>query len=81
MAEVRKKLTAVQLQQIQDTQRAVNTLRSALAEADREGQRVLTLVFDAQGIAPEQLAQLDEATGELVYEALELADGGVTPAA
>lgn len=72
MKEARKKLTDVQLKYLKDTQETLTKARTAHVEAEQAAQRVLTLIFDALGLAQDAQVRLDEDTGELVV--MEAAD-------
>lgn len=66
MAETRKKLTEVQLQQLVETQSAVAQSRAVLQKAEVDAQRVVQLIFDAHGVPADWTADIDNRTGELV---------------
>jgi len=66
MAEARKKLSEVQMQQIVETQGVVTQARAALQRAEVDAQRVVQLVFDAHGVPADWTAEIDNRSGELV---------------
>jgi len=66
MAEIRKKLTDVQKQQLAETQGTLSQLRAAFQKAESEAQRVVALIFDAHSVPQDWTADIDPATGELV---------------
>lgn len=66
MAELRKKLTQVQLQQLAETQQAVAQAKAMHDKLQADAQRVVQLIFDAHGVPMHFAANLDPETGELV---------------
>jgi hypothetical protein len=66
MAETRKKLTEIQLQQLVETQAAVAQARTTLQKAEVDAQRVVQLIFDAHDVPPTWTADIDRETRELV---------------
>lgn len=80
MAEMRKKLTQIQLQQLAETQGAVAQARAVFEKVQADAQRVVQLIFDAHGVPMHYQADIDQQTGELVCtgsdEAPAAADAG-----
>jgi hypothetical protein len=73
MPEMRKKLTDVQLRQLQQTQGAVAQARALLEKVQQDAQRVVELIFDAHNIPGHYTADIDQETGELVCTAPDIA--------
>lgn len=66
MAEIRKKLTQVQMQQLAETQQAMAQAKAVLEKVQADAQRVVQLIFDAHGVPMHYTADIDPQTGELV---------------
>lgn len=66
MAEIRKALTDTQAKYLGETQATLTKTRAALHDAERHAQQVLSLIFDAVGVASEDIVRYDEETKELV---------------
>ena len=66
MAEKRKKLTDLQLKRLIETQSTLAQARAALQKADADAVGVIQLIFDAHDIPQDWLADIDQASGELV---------------
>ena len=66
MAEIRKALTDTQAKYLGETQAALTKARVAQQDTERHAQQVLTLIFDAHGIASDDIVRYDEETKELV---------------
>jgi multidrug resistance efflux pump len=66
MAEIRKKLSDVQMRQLSETQAAVAQARAVFEKVQSDAQRVVQLVFDAHNVPMHYTADIDQETGELV---------------
>lgn len=66
MAELRKKLTETQVKYLTEAQEALGKARAAYQEAEQTSQKVITLIFDAHGVAPDAVVRFDDQTNELV---------------
>lgn len=79
MAETRKKLTEVQLKYLSETQESLTKARAVFAEAEKEAQRTLTLIFDAVGLPANAAVRFDEEAKELVHLEPDISPAALSP--